>query len=68
MAARPKWCLTRMRVKDGRIVLPDGMSYRVLVLPQVETMTPPLLTQDQGTGRGGGHGCSLPHARSKRPD
>ncbi|MCX7011076.1 MAG: glycosyl hydrolase, partial [Candidatus Sumerlaeota bacterium] len=25
--------LTRMAVKDGRIVLPDGMSYRVLVLP-----------------------------------
>ena len=35
--------LTRMSVKDGRIVLPDGMSYRVLVLPQVETMTPALL-------------------------
>jgi hypothetical protein len=25
--------LTRMTVRDGRIVLPDGMSYRVLVLP-----------------------------------
>ena len=25
--------LTRMAVRDGRIVLPDGMSYRVLVLP-----------------------------------
>jgi hypothetical protein len=35
--------LTRMSVKDGRIVLPDGMNYRVLVLPQVETMTPALL-------------------------
>ncbi|MCX6997369.1 MAG: glycosyl hydrolase [Kiritimatiellaeota bacterium] len=35
--------LTRMSVKDGRIVLPDGMSYRVLVLPDVETMTPKLL-------------------------
>jgi hypothetical protein len=35
--------LTRMSVKDGRIVLPDGMSYRVLVLPQVKTMTPALL-------------------------
>ena len=30
-------------VKDGRIVFPDGMSYRLLVLPRVETMTPPLL-------------------------
>ena len=34
--------LTRMSVKDGRIVLPDGMSYRALVLPSVETMTPAL--------------------------
>jgi hypothetical protein len=25
--------LNRMSVKDGRIILPDGMSYRVLVLP-----------------------------------
>ena len=41
-----------MSVKDGRLVLPDGMSYRVLVLPRVETMTPRLLAQDQGTGRG----------------
>jgi hypothetical protein len=26
--------LSRMQVSDGRLVLPDGMSYRVLVLPQ----------------------------------
>ncbi len=37
--------LTRMSVVDGRIVLPDGMSYRALVLPQVETMTPKLLSK-----------------------
>ena len=30
--------LTRMSVKDGRIVLPDGMSYRLLVLPECEAM------------------------------
>lgn len=35
--------LTRLAVKDGRLVLPDGMSYRALVLPEVSTMTPPLL-------------------------
>jgi len=39
----PEVVLTRMSVKDGRIVLPNGMSYRLLVLPQVETMTPALL-------------------------
>ena len=37
--------LTRMSVKDGRLVLPDGMSYRMLVLPRVETMTPRLLAK-----------------------
>ncbi len=31
--------LTRLSVKDGRIVLPDGMSYRLLVLPE-ETRMP----------------------------
>ncbi|MCL5280799.1 MAG: hypothetical protein M1376_12935, partial [Planctomycetes bacterium] len=35
--------LTRMAVREGRIVLPDGMSYRLLVLPQTTTMTPALL-------------------------
>lgn len=39
----PEVLLTRMKVKDGKLVLPDGMSYRVLVLPQVEAMSPTLL-------------------------
>jgi hypothetical protein len=30
--------LTRMSTKDGRIVLTDGMSYRVLVLPDAQPM------------------------------
>ena len=30
--------LTRLSVKDGRIVLPDGMSYRLLVLPDDKRM------------------------------
>ena len=30
--------LNRMKVKDGRIVLPDGMSYGVLVLPERQDM------------------------------
>jgi hypothetical protein len=32
--------LERASVKDGRIVLPDGMSYRILVLPDTKFMTP----------------------------
>ncbi len=35
--------LTRMSVRDGRIVLPDGMSYRVLVLPDRTMISPPVL-------------------------
>ena len=39
----PGVVLTRMSAKDGRIVLPDGMNYRVLVLPDTTRMTPALL-------------------------
>jgi hypothetical protein len=35
--------LTRMSVNDGRLQLPDGMSYGVLVLPPNRRVTPPLL-------------------------
>jgi hypothetical protein len=34
-----KALIERMRVKDGKLVLPDGMSYRVLVLPPQTVMT-----------------------------
>lgn len=37
--------LNRVTVKDGKLVLPDGMSYRILVLPKLETMRPELLTK-----------------------
>ncbi|MEY2427287.1 MAG: (4-O-methyl)-D-glucuronate---lignin esterase, partial [Verrucomicrobiota bacterium] len=30
--------LTRMSVRNGRIILPDGMSYRVLILPDEQSM------------------------------
>lgn len=39
----PEVILTRLSVKDGRLVLPDGVGYRVLILPQGDTMTPELL-------------------------
>src|SRR5262249_41939677 len=35
--------LNRMEVRDGRLVLPDGTSYRVLVMPETKRMTPRLL-------------------------
>lgn len=35
--------LTRVQVRDGRFVLPDGMSYRVLVLADERTISLPVL-------------------------
>ena len=35
--------IVRASAKDGRVVFPDGMSYSLLVLPRVGTMTPRLL-------------------------
>ncbi|RYY54959.1 MAG: glycoside hydrolase family 2 [Chitinophagaceae bacterium] len=35
--------LRRLTVRDGRLVLPDGMSYRVLVIPPVKSMSPEVL-------------------------
>lgn len=37
--------IARMTVKDGRLVLPDGMSYRLLVLPANETLMTPSLVK-----------------------
>ena len=34
---------TRLSVKDSKLVLPDGMNYSILVLPQLTTMRPELL-------------------------
>ena len=44
-ACTPEALLTRVSVRDGQLVLPDGMSYRLLVLPEAETMTPAMLTR-----------------------
>lgn len=35
--------LTRMKVAGGRLVLPDGMSYRMMVLPDKTTISPAVL-------------------------
>ncbi|MEO6916661.1 MAG: glycosyl hydrolase, partial [Chitinophagaceae bacterium] len=36
---------TRITVKNGRLALPDGLSYKILVLPKLETMRPELLAR-----------------------
>jgi hypothetical protein len=41
----PRMLLERAEVKDGLIAFPGGTSYRVMVLPQVQTMTPALIAK-----------------------
>lgn len=45
--------LTRATCKRGRLTLPDGQSYRVLVLPPCDTMTPRLLAAIESFVRDG---------------
>jgi len=37
--------MNRLQVRDGKYLLPDGMSYSLLVLPELETMRPELLAK-----------------------
>jgi hypothetical protein len=46
--------MNRVSVKDGRFVLPDGMSYKVMVLPPFTTMRPELLTKIEELVKQGG--------------
>ena len=59
--------LTRLSVKDGRLVLPDGMSYRVLVLPDVGTMTPRLLRKVGELVAAGATVIAAPNPPQKAP-
>jgi hypothetical protein len=45
--------MNRMSVRDGRIVLPDGVSYRVLVLPESRFMTPEMAAKIRDLVRAG---------------
>jgi hypothetical protein len=45
--------LTRMAARDGRIVLPDGMSYRLLVLPDYDRISLPALRKIRTLVAGG---------------
>ncbi|MFC4197851.1 glycosyl hydrolase [Pedobacter jamesrossensis] len=46
--------LNKMTVKDGKLTLPDGMSYSMMVLPPLTTMTPELLQKIKELVIGGG--------------
>ncbi|GGG75327.1 hypothetical protein GCM10007415_03730 [Parapedobacter pyrenivorans] len=46
--------LERLSMKDRRFTLPDGLSYKVLVLPQLETMRPAVLQKIEQLVKEGG--------------
>lgn len=46
--------LNRLSVKEGKFVLPDGMSYSIMVLPPLKTMRPALLTKIESLVAKGG--------------
>ena len=46
--------LERLSVKDGKFILPDGMTYSLMVLPPFETMRPELLTKIESLVSQGG--------------
>src|SRR5690606_34697719 len=46
--------LNRLTVRDGRFVLPDGLSYRILVLPRLNNMRPELLRKLEQLVKAGG--------------
>ena len=60
----PEVILTRMKVKDGRLMLPDGMSYRLLVLPGTAAMTPHLLRKVKELVEAGATVLGAPPERS----
>jgi hypothetical protein len=59
-----KLTLESLSVKDGRLVLPSGMSYRVMQLPNYETMTPELLAKVRDLVKAGAVVVGPPPRRS----
>ena len=48
--------LNRMSVKDGRLVLPDGMSYAIMLLPEQDSYATAGIEKNQRTGKSRCHG------------
>lgn len=46
--------LNRLNVKNGKFILPDGMTYSMMVLPPMKTMTPELLKKIESLVTAGG--------------
>jgi alpha-L-rhamnosidase len=60
----PNILMDRAEVKNGRITFPGATSYRLLVLPNMETMTPRLLRKISGLVRAGAMAVGSPPKRA----
>ncbi|MGO8676671.1 MAG: glycosyl hydrolase [Limisphaerales bacterium] len=60
----PEALMNGASVSDGRLVFPGGMSYRVLVLPRFDTMTPALLRKIKGLVEAGATVVGAPPRKS----
>lgn len=60
----PETLLEEARVENGRIVFPGGTSYRLLVLPEMATMTPTLLRKIKGLVHAGATVVGAPPKKS----
>ncbi|MEK7720287.1 MAG: glycosyl hydrolase [Bacteroidota bacterium] len=56
--------IKKASVKEHKIIFPDGGSYRLLVLPQIETMTPELLKKIESLVRAGANIVGIPPKKS----
>lgn len=63
-AVSPRILEARARVEDGRIVFPGGTSYRLLVLPDVATMTPEALAKVAELAKAGANVVGNPPRKS----
>ncbi len=60
----PKVLISRAQVRNGLIAFPGGTSYRLMVLPQVDTMTPGLLVKVRDMVRAGATIVGAPPLKS----
>ncbi len=63
-ACSPRMLIKRAEVRDGRISFPGGSSYRLMVLPNFETMTPQLLTRIRNLVKDGATVLGAPPIKS----
>lgn len=60
----PEVLCEQMQVDDGQLILPQGMAYRVLVLPERSTMTPALLRKVRDLAQAGATVVGAPPRKS----